>query len=452
MRIIDIVNGPWAIRPTMLQEIQRIYASHLHRSEKLDLAAVEAATGKRLDNSQNGSYITEGVAVIPMHGVIGKRMNLLTQVSGGVSTEVVANDFLAALDNSEVKGIVFDIDSPGGTVDGTSQLADIIAANKGRKPVVACANGMMCSAAYWIGSAADSINMADLTTDVGSIGVVAGHMDISKWEEKQGVKTTEITAGRFKRATSQYQALTDEGRAMIQSEVDQIYGLFTEAVAINRGVSIEEVLTNMADGRVFLGQKALDAGLVDSVSTLAETIQQVSGLAATHTAGRHRASAALTQPAKELNSMSRTASEMSGGPMCGTCACATCACAEGDCATCSTRPGAQALAAAHATGAAAENQRIKDVRAQLIPGHEALVESLAFDGKTTGAEAAMAIIGAEKSQRVSAAAALDDEAPPVVPAVVVEEDSGKIMKRAAFSALSPAAQREALAAGNKIVD
>ena len=138
--------------------------------------------------------------------------------------------------------------------------------------------------------------------------------------------------------------------------------------------------------------------------------------------------------------------------MCGTCACATCACAEGDCATCSTRPGAQALAAAHATGAAAENQRIKDVRAQLIPGHEALVESLAFDGKTTGAEAAMAIIGAEKSQRVSAAAALDDEAPPVVPAVVVEEDSGKIMKRAAFSALSPAAQREALAAGNKIVD
>ena len=169
MRIIDIINGPWAITPTMLQEIQRIYASHLHRAEKLDLAAIEAATGKRLDNSQNGSYITEGVAVIPMHGVIGKKMNLLTQVSGGVSTEAVGNDFLSALNDPAVKGVVLHIDSPGGTVDGTMQLADIIAKNKGRKPVVACADGMMCSAAYWIGSASDAVTMADLTTDVGSI-------------------------------------------------------------------------------------------------------------------------------------------------------------------------------------------------------------------------------------------------------------------------------------------
>ncbi|MDO8945040.1 MAG: hypothetical protein Q7U75_17800, partial [Desulfobacterales bacterium] len=122
MKIIDIINGPWAITPNMLQEIQRIYASHLHRAEKIDISAIEAATGKKLDNSQNGAYVTDGVAVIPLYGVVGKKMNLMSQISGGVSTEQVANSYLAALNDPAVKGIVLHIDSPGGTVDGTMQL------------------------------------------------------------------------------------------------------------------------------------------------------------------------------------------------------------------------------------------------------------------------------------------------------------------------------------------
>ena len=442
MRIIDIINGPWAITPTMLQEIQRIYASHLHRAEKIDISAIEAATGKKLDNSQNGSYVTDGVAVIPLCGVVGKKMNLFTQISGGVSTEAVGNDFLAALNDPAVKGIVLHIDSPGGTVDGTKQLADLISANKGCKPVVACADGMMCSAAYWIGSAADSINMADLTTDVGSIGVVASHMDISAWEEKQGIKTTEITAGKYKRVISQYAPLSAEGAALIQGEVNQIYALFVDAVATNRGVTVEDVISTMAEGRVFLGAKALEAGLVDSVATLAETIQQVRGMAATTTtAGWKRASAARTENQSKENTTMTLEELKTNHPETVQAIVAE-----------ATAGHAEALVAAKAEGAAAENQRIKDVRAQSLPGHEALVEQMAFDGVSTGADAALAIVNAEKSLRQSAASALDIDAPPVVPSISGDDDTKTSMTRAAFAALTPQDQAAFARNGGHITD
>jgi len=440
MRLIDIVNGPWAIRPQMLEEIQRIYASHLHRAEKIDISAIEAATGKTLNNTRANVQITDGVAVIPVHGVIGKRMNLMTQISGGASTDQIANDYLSALNDPAVKGIVLHIDSPGGTVDGTMQLADILRANRGAKPTMACADGMMCSAAYWIGSAVDKITMADLTTDVGSIGVVASHMDISTWEEKQGIKTTEVTAGRYKRAISQYAALTEEGRAMLQADVDQIYQLFVESVASNRGCTVEDVLFNMADGRVFLGQKAIDAGLVDSVATLAETIQQVRDLSRTpQTKSISRASVAQATET-EIKPMTIDQLKADHPELVEAIA------AE------ATAGHAEALAAARAEGAAAEIQRINAVRACSIPGHEALVEQLAFDGTSQASDAALAIVEVEKAQRSAAATAADLEASPAVPAVDADDAaSAKTMKRSDFNALNETDRRAALAAGTKIV-
>lgn len=441
MRIIDIVNGPWAITPTMLEEIQRIYGSHLHRTEKIDIAAIEAATGKKLGNSQSGAYVVDGVCVIPMHGVIGKRMNLMTNISGGVSTEAVANDYLTALNDPAVKGIVLHIDSPGGTVDGTKILGDLIAANRGAKPVISLADGMMCSAAYWIGSAADAINIVDLTTDVGSIGVVAAHMDISGWEAQKGIKTTEITAGQYKRAVSQYAPLSEEGRAMIQADLDQIYGLFVDAVAANRGVSVEQVLGSMAEGRVFLGQKALENGLVDGVATLAETIKQVSDLAAATTAMRsRRAGAVRTENAKEVSTMTLEQFKVDHPEL------VEALVAE------ATAGHAEALAAARAEGAAAEVARIQAVRSVSIPGHEALIEQLAFDGSSTEADAALAIVKAEKDLRGSALSAIEDEANPAAPAAVAEGSEVPTMKRAEFNALDQQGRREAIKNGTKVVD
>ena len=441
MKIVDIINGPWAITPTMLQEIQRIYASHLHRAEKIDIAAIEAATGKKLDNSMNGAYVSDGVAVIPMYGVVGKRMNLFTQISGGASTELITNDYLAALNDPAIKAIVLHIDSPGGTVDGTQQMADIIAANRGAKPVIACADGMMCSAAYWIGSAADSINIADMTTDIGSIGVVAAHMDISGWEEKQGIKTTEITAGKYKRAISQYAPLSEEGRAIIQADLDQIYQLFVDTVAGNRGCSVEDVLANMAEGRVFLGAKAIEAGLVDSVATLADTIQQARELGrATTTAGWSRASAARAKKNEEETTMTLEQFKADHSDL-----------YKAIIEKAEAEKGV-AVAAAIIEGRNAEHARIAEVRAQIIPGHEALIESLAFDGKSTGADAAKAIVAAEQGQRNVAAKLLEEEANKPAMASTGDESEQKSMKRADFNALSVEAQREAVKSMVKIID
>ena len=114
---------------------------------------------------------------------------------------------------------------------------------------------------------------------------------------------------------------------------------------------------------------------------------------------------------------------------------------------------AEALADAEAKGASAERDRIAGVRAQSIPGHEALIEQMAFDGTSTAADAALAVINAEKSQRNSAAAALDAAAPPVVPPI---DDSvaasAKTIKRADFDALDQNARRAFLADGGKIID
>lgn len=441
MKIIDIINGYWAITPVKLEEIKRIYATHL-RGEKIDIAAVEAATGKKLDNSMNGSYTVDNVAVIPIQGVIAKKMNLFSQISGGCSTQVIASDFQAAINDPNIKGIVLHIDSPGGTVDGTKALSDIIAAARGTKPVIACADGMMCSAAYWAGSAADSIYLADLTTDVGSIGVVASHMDISGAEEKAGIKTTEITAGKYKRAVSQYQPLSEEGRALIQADLDQIYELFVDAVAANRGRSVEDVLNNMSDGRVFLGQKAVEAGLVDGVATLAECIQQVKDLAQTKTtAGWSRAGAAQSETKKEITIMNIEQLKAEHPELVEAIA------AE------ATAGHAEALEAARAEGAAAEMQRIQDVRAQSLPGHEALIEQLAFDGKSSAADAALAIVNAEKAARETALTDLDASAPPVVPSVDADPaDAQKTMKRADFNKLPLSEQRAAVKSGTKIVE
>lgn len=274
MSLIDIVNGPWAILPDRLIEIQGIYATHL-RGEKISIDALEAKMGRKLDNRYQGFQVQDGVAIIPAFGVIAKRANLFSQISGGVSTQLVQRDLEQAINDPKIKGIILNIDSGGGTVDGTAELADFIYQSRRQKPLVAFTDGMACSAAYWIASAADSFHISGDTNTIGSIGVVAAHRDYSGQEKAWGVKTTEITAGKYKRISSQYEPLSDEGRADIQGKVDYLYGVFVDAVARNRDVSVESVLKDMADGQVFIGKQSISNGLVDGVSSLDDLIDGI---------------------------------------------------------------------------------------------------------------------------------------------------------------------------------
>ena len=273
MKILDILTSPWAILPEKYAEIMEIYFTHLRR-EKIDIKGIEERIGRKLENKEQGYENIQGVGVIPINGIIAKRMNMFSEISGGVSTQLIARDFKEAMNDPGVRAILLDIDSPGGTVDGTQELANMIYESRKRKPITAFTDGMMTSAAYWIGSAADEIYISGDTTQVGSIGVVASHVDVSKAEERAGMKTTEIVAGKYKRIASRHAPLSEEGKATLQEMVDYLYEVFIGDVAKSRGVNEQKAL-KMADGKIFIGKQAVRAGLVDGVSTFSQVVEKL---------------------------------------------------------------------------------------------------------------------------------------------------------------------------------
>lgn len=420
MKLADLVYAPWAIKPQMYQEVLGIFDRHV-RGDKIDLQALEAKLGRPLDNQPKEYSVQDGVAVIPIDGVLSKRMSLLGRISGGTSTTKVGEMVSQALEDPAVDSILLHIDSPGGAVDGTQELAQLIFEGRAQKPIVALADGCACSAAYWIASAAEQVFITSDTTEVGSIGVVATHRDYSQQEAAFGVKTTEITAGKYKRVASAYAPLTDEGRATIQGQVDHIYSVFVDAVAAHRGTDAETVLQNMADGRVFLGRQAVEAGLVDGVSTLDALLagmargeipgrpsMQRRAEAVSSRAGAGAPEQSLSNHQEESMKITRDLLEAENPDLLkqiqaeGR--------AEGEAET------AKAVADARAAGATAERERIQAVLEQSMPGHEALVQGLAFDGKTTGPEAAVKVLAAEKAAMADKGKAIRSDAPKPAPA------------------------------------
>jgi signal peptide peptidase SppA len=156
----------------------------------------------------------------------------------------------------------------------------MVYAARGQKPIVAFANGMMASAAYWIGSAADEI-VAEETAEIGSIGVVMMHYDYSGADEQAGVKRTILQAGHYKAMGNDTEPLSEEAEEYFQGHLDYLYTLFVDAVARNRDVTAEAVIEDMAEGRIFIGRQAVDAGLVDRLgnfeTAMALVMEQAAG-------------------------------------------------------------------------------------------------------------------------------------------------------------------------------
>jgi capsid assembly protease len=385
MNILDVLYQPWAIAPDRLMEIQSIYAAHL-RGESIDIDAAEARLGRQLDNQPQGYQVQDGAALIPLRGVMAPRMNLMSQVSGGTSTELFARDVKTALNDPAVQSIVLMVDSPGGAVGGTMAAASAVMTARGVKPIATYSDGTMASAAYWVGSAADRVYLSSGVDQVGSIGVVASHVDVSKREEALGIKTTEIVAGRFKRISSQYGPLSESGRQSIQDQVDYLYSLFVGDVAAQRGVSADKVIADMADGRVFIGQQAVDAGLVDGVTSLNDVITEMNDRAATAS----RFSASFPSPPRTSMDHNQVAADWAA-------------------------ENPEAAAVLRTEGAASERDRIAAVRAQALPGHEGLIEQLAADGQTTGPDAAVQVIAADRVRQQGIAQARLNAAIDAVP-------------------------------------
>lgn len=244
------------------------------------------------------------IAVIPIVGVISNRIQMLDSISsgGGTSIQKLTSQFREALAAPQVKAIVFDVDSPGGSVDGVFELAQEIYEARGKKKILAVANTLAASAAYALAAAAGEMIIAP-SGMAGSIGVYGSHEDHSKELEKQGVKVTLISAGKYKTEANPFEALSDDARAHIQSMVTDFYQMFVRGVAQYRNDTQANVRDGYGQGRTLTATKAVRANLADRVATLDDVLSSlgVAGLPGSgRRAGRSQETAALASRRRKL--------------------------------------------------------------------------------------------------------------------------------------------------------
>lgn len=230
-----------------------------------------AATEKRK------SSIAGDIAVIPIVGVISHRAALVGEVSmpsAGVSVMETRNRFRQAMNNPNVGTIVLDVDSPGGAVDGVPELAAEIFAARNEKRIIAVANTMAASAAYWLASAATEMVVTP-SGEVGSIGVYMVHRDLSAAYEADGIKHTVIKAGEHKAEGNPYEPLTEDTIQYWESQINEYYTSFINAIAQYRGVSAKDVKANWGQGRTLTASAAKKAGMVDRVATFDQVLERL---------------------------------------------------------------------------------------------------------------------------------------------------------------------------------
>lgn len=256
---------PWAIIPGKLNEIAMLLARKAH-GEASDVKIEARASGLP---SLRGS-----VGILPIHGVLVPRGNMISESSGATSVDVLSARLREMVASPHVDAIVLDIDSPGGSVAMIPEFAAQVAAARESKRIVASVNTLAASAAYWIASQADTI-MVSPSGDVGSIGVIALHMDASRFYDAKGLTPTLITAGKFKAEGNEFMPLSDEARAAIQSDVDHFYGMFVDAVAKGRGVSAKEVRAGYGEGRTVVAKAAVASGMADKIGTLDDAVSSL---------------------------------------------------------------------------------------------------------------------------------------------------------------------------------
>jgi capsid assembly protease len=277
--VAEFLATPWALMPERLHALASVVMrwSAGIPAEADNMIRVQADRVIRETRRQTASSQSAGgIAVLPLYGVVTQRGNMVDDVSGPGSTST--QQFSAALRqllaDDTVGQILIDIDSPGGSVYGVAELADEIQSARTQKPVVAVANSLAASAAYWIGCSASEFYVTP-GGEVGSIGVWQAHQDYSKALEESGVKTTLISAGKFKVEGNPYSPLDDEAQSFMQSRVDDYYAAFTKAVARGRGVPIAQVREGMGQGRVLGADAALAQSMVDGVATFDDVLKKM---------------------------------------------------------------------------------------------------------------------------------------------------------------------------------
>jgi capsid assembly protease len=275
-------SAEWLMRPvehaSMMKIIERM--EDMPKREGVDICG----DATEFESMQ----IQDGTAIIPIRGVMVHGLKMAEKVDSVVCAEDIEKDIKFAMESSDVKRVVFDIDSPGGMYNGTPELGDVIAKYHGVKPMAAFTNGLMASAAYWTGITSGSVYMSR-SASVGSIGVVMMWPDVSKAMEGKGVKIKVFSSGEFKGMTPEVE-LTGSQESYLQSRVMSLANEFYSHVKEARAGVNESAF----DGRTFQAAEALELGLVDGLARnveevisimkieeqMAELVQKVDQLAA----------------------------------------------------------------------------------------------------------------------------------------------------------------------------
>jgi signal peptide peptidase SppA len=232
--------------------------------------------GQARDPAPLVSMTPEGIAIVPIVGTLVSRSGFIDAASGLLSYGDIGSVIAGALNDPAVKGVILDMDSPGGEVGGLFDLVDGIRAHRatGNKPLWAVANESALSAAYAIASAADRIYVTR-TGELGSIGVVAAHVDESGADAKAGLAWSFIFAGDRKVDGNSHGPLSESARADVQADVDRLYAEFCATVAANRGLTPDAV--RATEAAIYRGYRAVAAGLADRIGTLEAAISDMMG-------------------------------------------------------------------------------------------------------------------------------------------------------------------------------
>jgi signal peptide peptidase SppA len=274
-----IFNRPLLLAPDKLDAIVAFIGTRVGLPASA-LPRPHAYATQHGERRRGGYRVQNRVAMISMSGILVHRSAFDAHTSEPLlGYDDIGRMVDAAAADKSVDAIVLEINSPGGEVSGAFQTAEKINRAAQVKPIHAVSDGLAASAAYLLASASTSITVAS-TALTGSIGVVLKHVDVSRAIEAEGVRVTEIFAGRHKVDGSAFAPLPDDVRARLQAMIDDVYNQFTSAVARYRDMA--ESAVRATEAETFLGAEAIAAGLADFVGTTDDVLERIATSAARH--------------------------------------------------------------------------------------------------------------------------------------------------------------------------
>lgn len=266
-----LFNQPLLIESGKLSTIVAALGPRLN--PEYDWGMADPAYVRQTVVSGTGYKIIDGVAVIPVVGTLVHRGSTPNAMSGLTGYDALGKWFEAALADSSVSAILLEMDTPGGEVAGAFDFADRVYAARGQKPVTAMVSDLAASAGYLIASAAGEI-ITTRTGRAGSVGVVTAHIDYSKALDNEGVVVTHIYSGAHKVDGHPFAPLPEEVKARWQADIQNLYQLFIQTVARNRGMTVDAV--QATEALMYMGAAAVSEGFADKVSTLEATLAAMS--------------------------------------------------------------------------------------------------------------------------------------------------------------------------------